>query len=229
MFCKHCGANLPDGVKFCPSCGKPTVSQGAAPGSGTGPGPNQPVNTGAAPTGGGFHPSPGPTPGAPGNGPLGPGAPNSPGNNFTGTSFIPNPAGYNVPAAKRKKTYNIGNFVLWGGCAVAVLSLFLPYCSASMLGYSQSVALMDVETGIYFLGIIGIIAVLNIFKLNILCIIGSVLNLCLIFYGHSYVQEGIGVAIHFEIGNTLLYVGGFVMLGASIAALVLWNKAKKAV
>lgn len=24
MFCKHCGATLPDGVKFCPSCVKPT-------------------------------------------------------------------------------------------------------------------------------------------------------------------------------------------------------------
>ena len=23
MYCKHCGANNPDGVKFCNSCGKP--------------------------------------------------------------------------------------------------------------------------------------------------------------------------------------------------------------
>lgn len=29
MFCIHCGAELPDGVKFCPQCGKPTA--GAAP------------------------------------------------------------------------------------------------------------------------------------------------------------------------------------------------------
>ncbi|MCI8638898.1 MAG: zinc ribbon domain-containing protein [Coprococcus sp.] len=229
MFCKHCGANLPDGVKFCPSCGKPTVSPGAAPTPGAGPGPNPPVNNTAATPSGGFRPSPGPGPGTPGNGTPGPGAPKAPGNNLGGTSFIPNPAGFNVPTTKPKKTYNIGNFVLWGGCAVAVLSLFLPYCSASAFGFSQSISLMDADTGMYFLGIIGIIAVLNIFKLNILCIIGSIFNLCLIFYGHSYVQEEVGILVDFEIGNTLLYLGGFVMIGASVAALVLWNKMKKAV
>ena len=32
MFCKYCGSSLPDGVKFCPACGKPTPrgSAGAA-------------------------------------------------------------------------------------------------------------------------------------------------------------------------------------------------------
>ena len=210
MFCKHCGANLPDGVKFCPACGKPTVKPGA--------GSNPPINNGASPTGGTVHPFPGTT-----NSEIH----GTSENKSRGTSFIPSSSGFHAAGSKVKKTFNIGNFILWGGCAVAILSLFLPYCSASFLGFTQSISLIDVETGMYFLVIIGIIAVLNFFKLNILCIVGSVFNLMLALYGRSYVQEEAGGLVNFEIGNTLLFLGSVAMLAASVASLILWNKAKK--
>ena len=32
MFCKHCGKAMPDGVKFCPACGKPSGNPGVTTG-----------------------------------------------------------------------------------------------------------------------------------------------------------------------------------------------------
>lgn len=208
MFCKYCGKTLPDGVKFCPSCGKPT------PASGTGaPKPNPiptPVNnstntftgTGTGGTAQGF-----------------------------GTSYVSNP----MPGQpmKAKKVHNIGNYILWAACAVTIISLFLPYCSTvEIFGQKASVSLMTedtIEGGMMFLGFTAVVAVLNIFKLNILCIIGSVINLVVVLVFNSYIKDYMNYAsglVNYSIGHTLLLLGSIAMIAASIAALVLCIKQK---
>ena len=190
MFCKYCGNNLPDGVKFCPACGKPTANADAAPKKSSIP------NTGASRPVKPVHPM--------------------------GTSA--------APKAKIRKTYNIGNFILWGGCAVALISLFLPYCSASisLLGYSasESLTLMEADDGIFFLVIIAIVAVLNIFKLNILCIAGSAFHMFLVTYENQNINDYVGGLVEYNMGHTLLLLGSIAMLISSIVALVLWIRQK---
>ena len=192
MFCKYCGATLPDGVKFCPSCGKQLG--------------NPDANAPKAP-GGSYAAAPGvsQTP------PVRP------------MDFVPK------PAVKVKKTYNIGNFIFWAGCALAALGLFLPYCSVSMLGFGKEMTLMEAEDGMYFLVIIAVLAVLNIFKLNIVNVAGSVFTLWLVSYENQNIQDYGRGLVDYEIGHTLLLFGSVVMLIAAIAGLVLWIMKKRAV
>lgn len=190
MFCKYCGSSLPDGVKFCPACGKPTPrgSAGAA----------SDISSAA--------------------------------NTLEGSVSPRKPEHFahaSDPAVRVKKTYNIGNFIFWAGCAIAMLGLFLPYCSVSLLGFGEDVALMETEDGIFFLGIILVLAVLNIFKLNILCIIGSLFHMSLVLYENDNIKSYARGLAENEIGHTLLFLGSITMILASIAALVMWIKKKK--
>ena len=202
MFCKHCGSTLPDGVKFCPSCGKPT--------------PNTNNNNIPKPAGG------------TGTGGFG-------GSHGSGSSYTGGMNPYPGQPVKVKKTFNIGNYILWAGCAITIISLFLPYCSSvEILGTKASISLMDPETiegGMIFLIIAAIVAVLNIFRLNIVCIIGSAGNLLLVIVFNSYLKDLMHYAsglVKYSIGHTLLILGSIVMMAASIAGLVLWMKQKKA-
>ncbi len=206
MFCKHCGTTLPDGVKFCPSCGKPTPSN------------NIPKPVGAAGTGG--------TSGT---------GTSAGGSQGTGSSYTGGMKPYPGQPVKVKKTFNIGNYILWAGCAITIISLFLPYCSSvEFLGQKASISLMDPETiegGMIFLIITAAVAVLNIFKLNIVCIIGSAGNLLLVIAFNSYLKDLMHYAsglVNYSIGHTLLILGGIVMMGGSIAGLVFWTKQKNA-
>ena len=113
-------------------------------------------------------------------------APSNPNHSNTAipNSAIPNAAVPNaaVPLGKKKRTFNIGNFVIWAGCVIAFISLFLPFASASFLGFSQSVSLFDTEDGIFFIVTIVATALLNFTRLNLLPTIGSavmVFFLCL--------------------------------------------------
>lgn len=44
MFCTHCGTNIPQGAKFCPSCGAPVTQAGGTPAQGAPPKPQENVN-----------------------------------------------------------------------------------------------------------------------------------------------------------------------------------------
>lgn len=208
MFCKHCGAQVADGVKFCPSCGNatgagsaPKTQQTAAP---SGNASANPAHTGA-----------------------------------TASHTAPKMPKMHARAAapsgvKYKKRFNIGNYAVWVGCALTIASLFMTFLTASvsLLGISQSesVKLIDKEDGLFFLGIAIAIAVVNIFKLNILAIIGSgfaafMLNVELQDIEHTL--RGFGSMIEYGAGRTLLILGIVIMLAASIAAFVLNILAKK--
>lgn len=85
---------------------------------------------------------------------------------------------------------------------------------------------MDAEDGIYFLVVIAIVAILNLFKLNTLCVIGSVFTVFLINLEHQDLS-GYGGLLEYGSGHTLLILGGVVMLLSAIAALVLAILQKK--
>ena len=79
---------------------------------------------------------------------------------------------------------------------------------------------MEAEDGVYFLAVIAIVAVLNLFKLNTLCVIGSAFTVFLITLEHQDLS-GYGGLLEYGSGHTLLILGGVVMLISAIAALVL--------
>lgn len=211
MFCKHCGAQVPDNAKFCASCGKPTGSSGNQSNPGSSAPPVNPSSTSSFGTGsnGAFQPTSRPQ--------------RNSGFKNAQPHISPVSSGTKV---KIKKKYNIGNIILWVGCAIAILSLFFPYASASAFGFSRSTSLMEAEDGIYFLVVIAIVAILNLFKLNTLCVIGSVFTVFLINLEHQDLS-GYGGLLEYGSGHTLLILGGVVMLLSAIAALVLAILQKK--
>ena len=132
MFCKNCGKELPDGVKFCNACGAPVtpppeaggpVTGGSAPDSGFIPTPGPTMGPAAGPDSG-FVPTPGPTMGpaagpdgfVPGPGPAQPG-------NFPGAeaSAKANPAAGLAAKLKGNKT----GLIILGVGAVAVIAVIV--------------------------------------------------------------------------------------------------------
>lgn len=212
MFCKYCGAKLPDGSKFCGSCGKSLVADGAqggaAPKGSVGQG--QRPNMQAGPQG--SYQS------APGRGTV---------NNY---------AYAKVPTAgKMKKEFTPGNIGYWVGCLIAVIAVFMDYVSSmgvsiSLTGLaSEEESVMILVVMFLIIPIVG--AVLNAAKLNIGCLIVGVVQMGFALLIRSMLEDELGGwsgFVKFELGYTLQIVGGIVMIAAAIASIVLWNQKKKA-
>lgn len=214
MFCKNCGANIGDNVKFCPSCGQPTGAAGSRKtDAGAHTASNQPQGhtQSFGQTGGQSNPH----------------------------SFTARPA-YGTPGAKYKKHFNIGNYIVWAGCLIALVSLFLDFVTvnAGFLG-SESVKLIDTDDAPFFIGIFIIVAVVNIFKLNIVDLIGSLIAVFFAYLDLRSIKEAYGQygnwakslaesMIKYGLGRTCLILGVILMVGGSIAAIVLGIRAKKA-
>lgn len=130
---------------------------------------------------------------------------------------IPNAA---VPLVKRKRTFNIGNFVIWAGCVIAFISLFLPFASASFLGFSQSVSLFDTEDGIFFIVTIVATALLNFTRLNLLPTIGSAVMVFFLCLEVNSLNEASSL-VNYGPGRVFLIIGTILMIGGSIGAIVL--------
>lgn len=230
MFCKNCGSNIGNNVKFCPSCGKPTgVSGSPQPDGGTNAAAGQsqgyPYNTGS---GNGYNPAQNNYQNSS----------QSQGQNYS-QNFTARPA-YGTPQAKFKKPFNIGNYVVWGGCLIALISLFLNFVSvnAGFLG-SESVKLIDTEDAPFFIGIFVIVAIVNFFRLNIADLIGSLIAALLVFVELNSIKEAYeqygdwakSLAesfLEYGAGRTCLILGILLMVGSSVAAIVLGINAKKA-
>lgn len=227
MFCKYCGTSMPDHVKFCPSCGKPSGVQAGSTG----------------------------------------GSPKKPGGPMVHPSGVKpyNPVQSQNAASKTGvKTFNIGNYIFWAGCAMVFISVFLPYLSASALGIGKSVSLMDVrkllgqfapESSKYVLAFIVLclavsagLAVVNFFKLNLAALacsatfaafvatinaglsdslsqVSSYTNAASQFL--SVFDVNVDVGVKYGIGHTLLLLGSIVMVLSSFAALWLETKRKR--
>lgn len=125
-----------------------------------------------------------------------------------------------IPPTKRKRTFNIGNFVIWAGCVVAFISLFLPFASASFLGFSQSVSLFDTEDGIFFIVTIVATALLNFTRLNLLPTISSAIMVFFLFLEVNSINDA-GSLVNYGPGRVFLIIGTLLMIGGSIGAIIL--------
>ena len=213
MFCKNCGSNIGDNVKFCPSCGQPTGISGS-----------RKTTTGAGA-------SSGQNPKYPYDANLGYGHNSDQGYSQNYTQNYNQTSGPNkfhsfaskslhgIPGQKYKKQFNIGNYIVWAGCLIALISLFLDFA--------------------FFIGIFVIVAVVNIFKLNIVDLIGSLIAAFFAYLDLKSIKEAYeqygslakslaDSMIEYGAGRTLLVLGIILMVGGSIAAVVLGIKAKKA-
>lgn len=199
MFCKYCGAQLKDNSKFCASCGAKLESDSSSARTVR---PNTTYANAA-------HSNP-----------------NHSNTNHSNTaipnSAIPNSAVPNatVPLDKKKRTFNIGNFVIWAGCVITFISLFLPFASASFLGFSQSVSLFDTEDGIFFIVTIVATALLNFTRLNLLPTIGSAVMVFFLCLEVNSLNDA-GSLVNYGPGRVFLIIGTILMIGGSIGAIVL--------
>lgn len=225
MFCKNCGSNIGDNVKFCPSCGQPT----GAPGT---PGTNAEPNAAQNQTQG-YHYS------------SGQNFNQNPGQNYSQnytqnySQNISARTAYGSPGIKYKKQFNIGNYIVWAGCLIAMISLFLNFATvnAGIFG-SESVKLIEADDAPFFVGIFVIVAVVNFFKLNIVDLIGSLIAAFFAYLDFSAIREAYEQygdwakslaesMIEYGAGRTCLVLGVILMVGGSIAAIVLGMKAKE--
>lgn len=120
MFCPHCGNSIADNTKFCPFCGASTgASDAAAP-------QTNPTTSYTDPY-------------APQN------TTNTPPQPSTPPSYMPN---FNAAGLAKNPKAKYTNIVAVVSAIVFFISMFLPFISASFLGYTQNVAFVDaISTG----------------------------------------------------------------------------------
>lgn len=115
MFCPHCGSSIADNTKFCPFCGASTgASDAAAP-------QTNPTTSYTDPY-------------APQN------TTNTPPQPSTPPSYMPN---FNAAGLAKNPKAKYTNIVAVVSAIVFFISMFLPFVSASALGYTQSATFMD--------------------------------------------------------------------------------------
>ncbi len=115
MFCPHCGNSIADNTKFCPFCGASTgASDAAAP-------QTNPTTSYTDPY-------------APQNTTNPPPQPSTP------PSYMPN---FNAAGLAKTPKAKYTNIVAVVSAIVFFISMFLPFVSASALGYTQSATFMD--------------------------------------------------------------------------------------
>lgn len=149
-----------------------------------------------------------------------------------------NQSAYNQPFAskpKYKKKFNIGNYLFFIACIITAVSVFLPYVSISLFGYSESMNLMgngsdDIKDGIFFIGLAVLAVIFNLCKLNTGNIIVSIAALILMFIEMNDAKtqlSGFGSMIQYGAGYYLLLAGTIAMLLLSILGLILHISAKQ--
>lgn len=83
-----------------------------------------------------------------------------------------NSAVYAPAGAKYKRKFNAGHFAVMGGSLLCLISVFLPFLSVSLFGYSESMSLFkDGEDGVIFLITAIVIIALSMLRVNTLNII----------------------------------------------------------
>ena len=83
-----------------------------------------------------------------------------------------NSAAYAPAGAEFKRKFNAGHFAVMGGSLFCLISVFLPFLTVSLFGYSESMALFkDGEDGVIFLITAIVIFALSMLRVNTLNII----------------------------------------------------------
>lgn len=122
MNCPTCGATLTDGTTTCPTCGA-AISQPADFNQMQYQQPETNFNQAQY---------------------------QQPQANYNQMPYA-NSAAYAPAGAKYKRKFNAGHFAVMGGSLLCLISVFLPFLSVSLFGYSESMSLFkDGEDGVIF-------------------------------------------------------------------------------
>ena len=138
----------------------------------------------------------------------------------------------NSAGAGFKRKFNAGHFAVMGGSLLCLISVFLPFLSVSLFGYSESMSLFkDGEDGVIFLITAIVIIALSMLRVNTLNIILTLIQGIFAIYETMSAKSELsdyGSMVQYGAGFYLLLIGGIVAFVGAIIGLVLHINAKKA-
>ena len=143
-----------------------------------------------------------------------------------------NSAAYAPAGAEFKRKFNAGHFAVMGGSLFCLISVFLPFLTVSLFGYSESMALFkDGEDGVIFLITAIVIFALSMLRVNTLNIILTLIQGIFAVYETMSAKDELsdyGSMVQYGACFYLLLIGGIVAFVGAIIGLVLHINAKKA-
>ena len=143
-----------------------------------------------------------------------------------------NSAAYVPAGAEFKRKFNAGHFAVMGGSLFCLISVFLPFLTVSLFGYSESMSLFkDGEDGVIFLITAIVVFALSMLRVNTLNIILTLIQGIFAVYETMSAKDELsdyGSMVQYGAGFYLLLIGGIVAFVGAIIGLVLHINAKKA-
>ena len=143
-----------------------------------------------------------------------------------------NSAAYAPAGAEFKRKFNAGHFAVMGGSLFCLISVFLPFLTFSLFGYSESMSLFkDGEDGVIFLITAIVVFALSMLRVNTLNIILTLIQGIFAVYETMSAKDELsdyGSMVQYGAGFYLLLIGGIVAFVGAIIGLVLHINAKKA-
>lgn len=143
-----------------------------------------------------------------------------------------NSAAYAPAGAEFKRKFNAGHFAVMGGSLFCLISVFLPFLTVSLFGYSESMSLFkDGEDGVIFLITAIVVFALSMLRVNTLNIILTLIQGIFAVYETMSAKDELsdyGSMVQYGAGFYLLLIGGIVAFVGAITGLVLHINAKKA-
>lgn len=143
-----------------------------------------------------------------------------------------NSAAYAPASAEFKRKFNAGHFAVMGGSLFCLISVFLPFLTVSLFGYSESMTLFkDGEDGVIFLITAIVVFALSMLRVNTLNIILTLIQGIFAVYETMSAKDELsdyGSMVQYGAGFYLLLIGGIVAFVGAIIGLVLHINAKKA-
>lgn len=143
-----------------------------------------------------------------------------------------NSAAYAPAGAEFKRKFNAGHFAVMGGSLFCLISVFLPFLTVSLFGYSESMSLFkDGEDGVIFLITAILVFALSMLRVNTLNIILTLIQGIFAVYETMSAKDELsdyGSMVQYGAGFYLLLIGGIVAFVGAIIGLVLHINAKKA-
>lgn len=143
-----------------------------------------------------------------------------------------NSAAYAPAGAEFKRKFNAGHFAVMGGSLFCLISVFLPFLTVSIFGYSESMTLFkDGEDGVIFLITAIVVFALSMLRVNTLNIILTLIQGIFAVYETMSANDELsdyGSMFQYGAGFYLLLIGGIVAFVGAIIGLVLHINAKKA-
>ena len=142
-----------------------------------------------------------------------------------------NSAAYAPAGAEFKRKFNAGHFAVMGGSLFCLISVFLPFLTVSLFGYSESMSLFkDGEDGVIFLITAIVVFALSMLRVNTLNIVLTLIQGIFAIYETMSAKDELsdyGSMVQYGAGFYLLLIGGIVAFVGAIIGLVLHINAKK--